>query len=91
MRQEYPFGMNENILTSNLKDIVRFNIRKRRKEFGMSQRALAKLINAHQPNIAQIETGTSTPTLENIAKIAAALEVSPDLLLRPGIFSEIHS
>ncbi len=76
---------------SDLKDIVRTNIRMRRNEQGMTQRPLADMPGALQPTIAQIESGSVTPTLENIAKIAGALEVSPDLLLRQGIFSEISA
>lgn len=74
---------------SDLKEIVRSNVRMRRKEQGLTQQALAKIIGSSQPTIAQIESGTNTPSLENLVKIAEALEVSPDLLLRPGIFSEI--
>ena len=89
IRLWYLFRMNKIIIPLDLKDIVRFNIRARRKELGMTQQRLAEIIDAYQPNIAQIESGANSPTLDNLAKIAMALGVSPDLLLRAELFSEI--
>jgi len=74
-----------------LRDTVRANVKARRGSLGMTQSGLAQATGVKQPTIAQIEAGTITPTLETLSNLAEALDVSPDLLLRPGIFSEIRA
>lgn len=92
IQQSYHYGMDEKMTTlSELKNVLRSNVRMRRKEQGLTQQALADMIGTSQPSIAQIESGVHTPSFENLVKIAEALAVSPDLLLRPGIFSEISA
>lgn len=66
---------------SELKRLFRERLRELRNSRGLSQAALAKAIDAHQPYIAALEGGERTPTLETLAKLAEALNVSPDVLL----------
>ena len=52
-----------------------------RKEKGLTQQELAKLVELHVAQIRRYEGGTSQPTLEVIRKLAVALSVSADTLL----------
>jgi len=49
---------------------------------GMSQGDIARALKVHRSYIGGIERGTRNPTIKNIEKIARALGVSPDKLLR---------
>ncbi|MEK7601641.1 MAG: helix-turn-helix transcriptional regulator [Patescibacteria group bacterium] len=61
-------------------------IRKRVKEIrlkkGVSQGKLARALGIHPTYVSQIERGIRNPTIKNIEKLARALGVSPDKLLR---------
>ena len=46
---------------------------KARKEQGISQRELEKISGVKQPVIARIEKGTSSPQLDTVIKLLAAL------------------
>ena len=52
-----------------------------RKERGLTQHALAELVEMHISQIRRYESGQSQPTLEAIRKLAMALSVSADMLL----------
>lgn len=57
---------------------VNINIKKRRKELGMSQEVLAQKIGyTDRSSIAKIETGVVDITVGQLKKIADALEISP--------------
>ncbi len=56
------------------------NIKKRRKEKGLTQKELAKKLNVSEPMISQYES-KETLKLETIRKIAIALDVSLNVLL----------
>ena len=59
------------------------NIRRLRKEKGLSQDKLSKLANVAFHTVVKIESGeTNNPTIETVKKIAEALETSVDNLLR---------
>jgi transcriptional regulator with XRE-family HTH domain len=59
------------------------NIKKYRKRAGISQDQLSKKADLAFHTIAKIEAGsTPNPTIETVAKIAKALEVSVDDLLK---------
>lgn len=58
-------------------------IRKYRQEKGMSQEALARAADLSLPTIVKIESGeTPNPSIDTVKKIAAALGVSIDELLK---------
>ena len=48
----------------------------------MSQGDLAKVLGVHSTYISQIERGVRNMSLKNIERLAKALKVSPDTLLR---------
>ena len=52
-----------------------------RKELGLTQQALADLVEMHISQIRRYESGQSQPTLEAIRKLATTLSVSADMLL----------
>lgn len=52
-----------------------------RKERGLTQQALADMVNMGITQIKRYEGGTSQPTLDVIRKLAVALRVSADFLL----------
>lgn len=66
-----------------LRAIFAANIKRLRKERGMSQEDLAFESGLHRTYISGIERGIRNVGLDNVAVIAGALRVSPDLLLRP--------
>jgi len=58
------------------------NIRKRRKELGMSQEELAHKAKMDPKSIVHIEAGKRNPTLKTIKKIAGTLSISVEELLQ---------
>ena len=52
-----------------------------RKKRGLTQHALAELVEMHISQIRRYESGQTQPTLEAIRKLAMALSVSADMLL----------
>lgn len=62
--------------------IVGKKVRKRRKELGLTQEKLAKTSGLHRTYIAGIEAGKRNISLKNLEKLAKALKVSPDDLLK---------
>lgn len=55
-------------------------IKQRRGELGISQEELAFRSGLHRTYISDIERGTRNPSLENIEKLAKALEISTSTL-----------
>jgi transcriptional regulator with XRE-family HTH domain len=51
-------------------------VKKRRYEIGISQEALAERAGLHRTYVADIERGARNVAIENIEKLAAALEIS---------------
>lgn len=66
----------------DLRAIIADNIKRLRKERGMSQEDLAFESGLHRTYISGIERGVRNVGLDNIGVIANALEVTPDVLLR---------
>ena len=62
--------------------IVGQKVRKRRKELGFTQERLAEASGLHRTYIAGIEAGKRNISLKNLEKLAKALKVSPDDLLK---------
>ncbi|SDB32881.1 Helix-turn-helix [Pseudobutyrivibrio sp. YE44] len=63
----------EEIAESDLRVALMGELVKARTEKGISQRELEKLSGVRQPVIARIEAGTSSPQLETVLKLLAAL------------------
>jgi len=71
--------MSNNISKSNIAK----NIKKLRQEKGISQDRLSKLADLSLNTIVSIEAGNnSNPTIETLEKIAKALDISIDELLK---------
>lgn len=51
-------------------------VRRRRRELDLSQEKLGELAELHPTYISGIERGDRNPTLENIEKLARALDIS---------------
>ena len=51
-------------------------IREKRKEKGLSQGRLAKLVQVSQPFIAEIESGRKKPSVDVLMRICAVLDIS---------------
>ena len=51
-------------------------IRAKRKEKGLSQERLAKLVQVSQPFIAEIESGRKKPSVDVLMRICAVLDIS---------------
>ncbi len=51
-------------------------IRRRRRELDLSQEELAERAELHQTYVSDIERGGRNPSLENVEKLAKALEIS---------------
>jgi transcriptional regulator with XRE-family HTH domain len=59
------------------------NLIKLRKKYGLTQEDLSKLSDVSRRTIALYETKTAKPPLENIEKLATALNVKIDKLIGP--------
>ena len=69
--------------SNNSKNLIGKNIRKLRQEKGISQDRLSKLADLSLNTIVNIESGGNlNPTIETLTKIANALEVKVDDLIR---------
>ena len=71
---------------SRLKAIVASNIKKARLGKNWQQKQLAAAVKVTQASISNIESGSRSPSLEMIEKIARALEINPaSLLMSPEL------
>ena len=69
-------------MTNKLPNICK-NIKKLRKEQGLSQDRLSKMADVAHPTIIKIESGAiQSPTVETAQKVARALGVSIDELMK---------
>jgi transcriptional regulator with XRE-family HTH domain len=60
------------------------NVRRLRAELGLSQESLADRAGLHRTYVGSIERCERNVSIDNIAKLAAALKVSPSELLKDG-------
>lgn len=65
----------------NIKEVFGTNLRKYRTEKGFSQEKFAELCGLHRTYISDIECFQRNVSLENIQKIAEALDIDPSALL----------
>jgi two-component system response regulator len=66
-------------------------IKRRRKQLGLSQEALAERADLHRTYVTDIERGSRNISIESISKLATALEVSIGALFLEGTSSENQS
>ena len=64
----------------NVKEVFGAAIRKRRKELGLSQEELAERADLHRTYVSDVERGSRNVSLENIERLARALELSVSAL-----------
>ena len=60
------------------------NLRKARHAKGLSQEDLAELASLHRTYVGSVERAERNVSIDNMERLAAALEVSLTLLLREG-------
>lgn len=65
-----------------LRDVVARNIRLIRSNLGLSQEHLAEEAGLHRTYIGSIERGERNVSIDNIERIARALKVGPEELLK---------
>jgi transcriptional regulator with XRE-family HTH domain len=80
-----------NVTAEDLKLAIGENVRNRRLECGLSQQALAQSINCTQSQIAQIETGKTSPSIELVVKLAIKLKTEPHVLFAPNSFAAVSA
>lgn len=54
-----------------------------RAEHGLSQRQLAERLGVHQSDVARMETGEHTPTLDRLVRVAKGLDIELMIDIRP--------
>lgn len=60
---------------------IRFKIKELRKECGLTQKQLAKLVHKSETAVASWEQGLSEPCVNDIRKLCEIFKVSADYLL----------
>lgn len=60
---------------------IRYKIKELRKECGLTQKQLAKLINKSETGVASWEQGLSEPCINDLIKLCKIFNVSADYLL----------
>jgi transcriptional regulator with XRE-family HTH domain len=73
MRRRAP----QSDLGASLRERFARNVRRLRRERGMTQEQLAKAADIGRPFISRIETGRFSVTLETVGALASALRASP--------------
>ena len=74
-------------MQEDLRAILATNIRERRRSLGLTQTQLAVRLDATQPYVAQLERGAVAARIDQLGKIAEALETTAAQLLTADIFS----
>ncbi|MFN8456927.1 MAG: helix-turn-helix transcriptional regulator [Anaerolineae bacterium] len=72
-------------MSIELQKLFGHNVRRLREEQGLTQSELALKARINRSYLGGVERGQRRICIENIAKIAQALAVSPDLLFRAEI------
>jgi transcriptional regulator with XRE-family HTH domain len=66
----------------DLPQILGLNVRDWRKRRGMSQEELALDCGMKRSYVSDIERGTRNPSIKALARLATALQVEPEVLVR---------
>lgn len=66
------------------REVLADNLKRLRGERGWSQEELAYRAGLHRTFVAHVERGARNISLDNIERLAAALETEPSALLRAG-------
>lgn len=64
-------------MAMSLGEIVARNLRRVRKERGLSQEALADLVGINRNYVGMIERRENSPTVDMVERLALALEIDP--------------
>lgn len=64
----------------SLGEVVAKNLRRARKERGLSQEALADLVGINRNYVGMIERMENSPTVQMLERLAQALEIDPLVL-----------
>jgi transcriptional regulator with XRE-family HTH domain len=66
----------------DLPQLLGRNVRAARKRLGMSQEQLALEADMKRSYVSDMERGTRNPSIKAIARLANALRINPDVLLK---------
>lgn len=72
-------------MTINLQTLFGRNVRNLRKAQGLTQAELARKAGLNRSYLGGVERGQRRICMENIARLADALAVSPDLLFKENV------
>jgi ribosome-binding protein aMBF1 (putative translation factor) len=70
---------------SSLARAVSIKVLKYRTERHLSQRALAAMLGVKQPQIARLESGEHTPSIDTLIRLSACLDTEFVLSIRPAV------
>jgi transcriptional regulator with XRE-family HTH domain len=70
-----------------LRRAIGLALRARRQASGLTQVGLAKRARLHPISLAQLERGSATPSLDILCRLAHALAITPEDLLRDAVGS----
>jgi len=70
--------------SSPLVELFAANVRRYRLALGLSQEELAERAGVHRTYVGMLERSEKNVTIYNIERIAKALQIAPDVLLRKG-------
>jgi transcriptional regulator with XRE-family HTH domain len=69
--------------TASAREVFGRNLRLRREALGLSQEALAQCANLHRTYIGSVERGERNVSIDNMQRLAAAVQATIAELLRP--------